>query len=237
MTALDIASTVSSGTLAPNISSLNLTNNYQHQHLNDNTSVIILMWYNSIHKSRIKYGILTILKDSFNPFHTGLRRKNLFQRLLGEYEPGLGAIPHDHIASFNMRFQRVLNSLVKDGILIRDSKGHKRTFYRLNKDEYIEFLDDSGEIEDKEKFSESLALEILQSSEFLRLPPIPLLIGESMFWGRLGEWGYSEFKQQIIDKVIEYIEPQIKEQWDVMVNEDNVTAREGHGGRYQPKTL
>ena len=236
MTALDIPSTASKGTLAPTISVLNLTNSYQHQHLNDNMSVIILMWYNSIHKSRIKYGILTILRDSFSPFHTGLRRNNLFQRLLREYEPGLGAIPHDHIASFNMRFQRILDSLVKDGILIRDSKGHKRTFYRLNKDEYVEFLDDRGEIDDKRKFSESLAREILQSSEFLRLPPISLLIGESMFWGRLGEWGFSEFKQQIVDRVIEYIEPQIKEQWDVMENKDNVTVRDGNGGRFQPKT-
>ena len=69
-----------------------------------------------------------------------------------------------------------------------------------------------------------------------RLPPIPLLIGESMFWGRLGEWGFSEFKQRVVDKVIEYIEPQIKEQWDVMVNKDNVTVRDGPRGRYQPKT-
>ena len=43
--------------LRSNHQQFNLTNSYQHQHLNDNMSVIILMWYNSIHKSRIKYGM------------------------------------------------------------------------------------------------------------------------------------------------------------------------------------
>ena len=63
-----------------------------------------------------------------------------------------------------------------------------------------------------------------------------MLIGESMFWGRLGEWGFSEFKQRVVDKVIEYIEPQIKEQWDVMENKEAVIICEEQGGRYQPKT-
>ena len=162
---------------------------------------------------------LNILKNSLQPFKIGLRRKALYERLLIIHDHYFQRMSHDNEKAFNMRFQRVLDNLIDEGILIRDSKGHKNTFYRLDKKGYIHFFDESGilaktgSLKTKEEFEKFLDRQILRKSNYLRLPPYQMLIGGKDIQA-VKDMGYETFQDKMIEEAISILEPQILLMWD-----------------------
>ena len=151
----------------------------------------------AVSRDMIIFMTLMQLKDSLNPFEIGLRRKELFQRIISDIELFFGNMSNDEYNSLNMRFQRVLDSLVKDGTLIRDSQGHKKTYYRLEKEAYIQFLDERGILKDRENF-EKLIDELMQTFPQLPPPKYRNKNGKKKFYFNKKERHETKVKKEII---------------------------------------
>ena len=182
----------------------------------------------SLSKSSLKICVLRFISQSFAPFKIGLRRKSIFEQVIYRTRLIHGPITRDEKQALNMRIQRLLNSLVQEGLIKRDNKGHQMTFYLLEKDafsEYLEYLEEYADekllleekLYDKEVYNKIFRQKIINRSDYLKLPEYLDLIpfNDTFHYGILIP--YEEFRSRIMNVVIEVFDPQIRVQYENMI--------------------
>jgi len=170
-------------------------------------------------RAGLKLLVLITIMASFAPFKIGLRRKDIFKQVLIWLSRGQGVFSYDDKAALNMRLQRLLKRMVGEGLLKRDDKGHKKVFYKLHEDAYIQYMKHEGFLKDEndlDEYKKSIRNTIINQAGFLILPPYIKLIGN---YDPYEELDYESFKAKMIENIVEILEPQIQKQWDVLDKE------------------
>lgn len=170
-------------------------------------------------RSSLKMWVLGFISVSYEPFKIGLRRKAIFDQVIQRFRLTRGPITSDDKNNLNMRLQRVLQNLVKEGLIKKENKGQQKTFYLLEKDafrDYLEYLEEHvcEEEWDKEEYEKNFRQVIINRSDYLRLPE---------YWDMIpiteilqGDIPYEKFRSIIMNIAIEVLEPQISAQYDLM---------------------
>jgi len=120
----------------------------------------------------------------------------------------------------------MLNSLVKEGLIKKENKGHQKTFYLLEKGafpEYLELLEEhyGKGLFDKEERYKKFRQSLISRSDYLKLPEYIDVVSlhDVLVLRRTVPIPYEEFRSKIMTVAIEVLEPQIKAQYELMKKE------------------
>ena len=180
----------------------------------------------SLSKSSLKICVLKFISKSHDPFKIGTRRKVILDKVINRSSLVHGPITDDEKNVLNTRLQRMLNSLVKEGLIKKENKGHQKTFYLLEKGafpEYLELLEEhyGKGLFDKEERYKKFRQSLISRSDYLKLPEYIDVVSlhDVLVLRRTVPIPYEEFRSKIMTVAIEVLEPQIKAQYELMKKE------------------